>query len=152
MLEAVTGKRTVIVENIQRLHDPRTGDKQAIFSFLQKLQEDTGCTVILTLTPTFEAILTSGRSRGFFEQFEGRAGGRRNFLRLPEYPPEDDVLMIAEAFGLQHAKKHLDYLVSIAREDGRIRILFENLQDAKIQAESKKEKLTIEHIQEERGE
>ncbi len=152
VLETVTAKRTVIVENIQRLHDPRAGDKQPIFSFLQKLQEDTGCTVIMTLTPTFEKTLTGGLQRGFFEQFEGRAGGRRTFLRLPAYPPEDDVLAIAKAFGLQQAGQHADYLVKIAKEEGRIRRLFEDLQDAKIAAESEKEKLTIGHIRAVRGE
>jgi len=152
VLEAVNNKKTIIVENIQRLYDPRHGDKQTIFSFLQKLQEDTGCTIILTLTPLFEKTLLGGLQRGFFEQFEGRAGGRRTFLRLPAYPPEEDVLAIARAFGLQQAEKHADYLVKIAREEGRIRRLFEDLQDAKISAEADKEKLTINHIRQVRGE
>lgn len=152
VLEAVNARKTIIVENVQRLYDPRCGDKQPIFSFLQKLQEDTGCTVILTLTPTFEKALLGGMSKAFFEQFEGRAGGRRTFLRLPAYPPEEDVVMIAKAFGLQQADRHADYLVKIAKEEGRIRRLFEDLQDAKISAEASKEKLTISHLKEVRGE
>lgn len=152
VLEAVNHKKTIIVENIQRLYDPRHGDRQPIFSFLQKLQEDTGCTIILTLTPTFERTLLAGLQRGFFEQFEGRAGGRRTFLRLPAYPPEEDVVMIAKAFGLRDAERHADYLVTISREEGRIRRLFEDLQAAKISAEAEKEKLTISHVKAERGE
>lgn len=152
VLEAIKEPNTVFVENIQRLYDPRNGDKQVIFSFLQKLQEDTNCTVILTFTPTFLKNFTAGLHKGFFEQFEGRAGGRRTFLRLPEYPPEDDVLMIAKAFGLQHAEKHADYLVAIGREEGRIRRLFEDLQDAKVAAEAEREKLTIAHVKAARGE
>ena len=148
VLGAVNSKKTIIVENIQRLYDSRNGDKQPIFSFLQKLQEDTGCTIVLTLTPTFERTLLAGLQRGFFEQFEGRAGGRKNFLRLPEYPGEDDVLAIAKAFGLQDAAKHVAELVKIARQPGRIRILFGVLQDAKIEAEAAKEKLTISHVRE----
>lgn len=152
VLEAVNHKKTIIVENIQRLYDPRHGDKQPIFSFLQKLQEDTGCTIILTLTPTFERTLINGINRAFFEQFEGRAGGRRTFLRLPEFPGEEDVVMIAKAFGLRDAERQAEYLLKIAKEAGRIRRLFEDLQEAKIAAEANGEKLTLGHIKEARGE
>ena len=152
VLGAVNNKKTVIVENIQRLYDARAGDRQPIFSFLQKLQEDTGCTIILSLTPTFEKTLTGGLQRAFFEQFEGRAGGRRTFLRLPAYPPEEDVVMIAKAFALVDAAKHGAELVKIAKGDGRIRRLFEDLQEAKIEAEANKEKLTINHVRSVRGE
>jgi hypothetical protein len=144
----VNHKRTIMLENIQRLYDPRAGDKQPVFSFLQKLQEDTGCTIILSLTPTFEQTLLGGAARMFFEQFEGRAGGRRTFLRLPPFPPEEDVVMIAQAFGLLDVKKYSSELVAIAHEEGRIRRLFEVLQDAKIEAESLKSKLTIDHVRE----
>jgi hypothetical protein len=144
VLGVVNSKRTIIVENIQRLYDPSAGDKQPIFSFLQKLQEDTGCTVILTLTPIFERTLLTGLHKGFFEQFEGRAGGRKNFLRLPPFPPEEDVLAISKAFGLQDAGRHAVELVKVASEPGRIRYLFEVLQDAKILAN--KDRLTISHV------
>ena len=60
--------------------------------------------------------------------------------------------MIAKAFGLQETGKHLVELVKIAHEDGRVRRLFEDLQDAKILAEQSKTKLTIKHIREVRGE
>lgn len=152
VLEAVNAKKTIIVENIQRLYDAKHGDKQPVFSFLQKLQEDTGCTIILTLTPTFERTLLVGMNRAFFEQFEGRAGGRRTFLRLAAYPPEEDVLAIAKAFGLRDAEKHADYLVKIAHEEGRIRRLFEDLQEAKIAAEAASERLTLAHVRAARGE
>jgi hypothetical protein len=152
VLDAVNARKTIIVENIQRLYDARCGDRQPIFSFLQKLQEDTNCTVIMSFTPTFEKTFTNISHRGFFEQFEGRAGGGRKFLRLPPFPPEDDVLMIAKAFGLQHADKHSAELVKICHEPGRIRRLFDDLQDAKIAAEAAKEKLTIQHIRDARGE
>jgi DNA transposition AAA+ family ATPase len=152
VLSLVNARKTIIVENIQRLYDSRCGDKQPIFSFLQKLQEDTGCCIILTMTPTFEKTLLAGLQHGFFEQFEGRAGGRRSFLRLPPYPPEEDVLLIAKAFGMVDAAKHAAELTKIAHEPGRIRLLFELLQDAKIAAEADKAKLTINYVRDLRGE
>ena len=149
VLSLVNSRRTIIVENVQRLYDQRQGDRQAIFSFLQKLQEDTGCTVVLTLTPVFEKTLLDGFQRGFFEQFEGRAGGRKNFLRLPDYPEDEDVLAIAKAFGLVDAEDHVAELVKLARQPGRIRLLFEVFQDAKIEVGNRK--LTIDHIRDAAG-
>ncbi len=146
VLSVVNAKRTIIVENIQRLYNAGTGDRQPIFSFLQKLQEDTNCTVILTLTPVFERTLIAGLNKAFFEQFEGRAGGRKNFLRLDPYPGEEDVLAIAKAFGLQDAGRHAAALVQIAKQPGRVRYLFEVLQDAKIMAGNGK--LTISEVRE----
>lgn len=161
VLEAVTAKKTIIVENVQRLYDDRFGSNQPIFSFLQKLQEDTGCTVIITFTPVFEKKFTSS---AFFEQFEGRAGGVKRFVRLAEHPPIEDVRDIAKAFGMTASALNekttwqtekltvLEYLNRIAHERGRIRRLFEDLQDAKIEAEAAKEALTIEHVKRARGE
>lgn len=152
ILECVNERRSIIIDNVQRLHDPRRDDTQPVFSFLQKLQDDTGCTVIISITPVFLRTLTEGFSRGFFEQFEGRAGGRRNFCKLPEYAPEEDVLAIARAFNLRDAEKHLEYLVKISREAGRIRILFEALQEGARAAAAAKRPFVIADIREARGE
>lgn len=143
---AINERKTIIVENVQRLYDPKLEGRQLIFDYLQKLQEESGCTIIISFTPTFEKTFTAGRARGFFEQFEGRAGGSKTFLRLPEYPPEEDVLTIGRAFKLASAEKHLDYLTALTHQPGRIRILFETLQEAKIRAERRKETLTLEHL------
>lgn len=143
---AVDRSKVIIVDNVQRLFQPKMEGNQPIFNFLQKLQEDSGCTIILSFTPTFERTFTEGTSRGYFEQFEGRAGGRRNFLRLPPYPPESDVVQIAEAFGIRDAAEHVEYLVRISREPGRIRRLFDDLQAARRKAEREKKALCIEHV------
>jgi DNA transposition AAA+ family ATPase len=149
LINVVNDRRCIIIDNAQELFHVRHGrEGQPAFSFLRRLQDETGCTIILSLTPEGEKRLFDQFLRGYFEQFEGRAGGRRNFLRLPEYPPEDDVLLIAQGFGLRDADRHLEYLVKIARERGRIRALFEDLQSAKIKAERKKTQLTISLVKE----
>jgi DNA transposition AAA+ family ATPase len=150
--KSVNERRTIILENIQRLYDPRLEGRQPIFDYLSKLQEETGCTVILTFTPTFRKVFSESRAKGFFEQFEGRAGGAKSFLTLPEYPPEEDVAAIAEAFGMRDVDKHIDYLQSLAQLPGRIRILFDSLQSAKILAVHRKTALTISHVREVREE
>ncbi|MFO1461241.1 MAG: AAA family ATPase [Verrucomicrobiota bacterium] len=140
----------LIIDNTQDLY--RQGSQeQPAFSFLRRLQEVTGCTIILSITTDFERTLMAGLIKGYFEQFEGRSGGRRKWLRLPEHAPEEDVVAIAQAFGLQDAKRHVKELTEISREPGRIRRLFEDLQEAKILANASKSKLTIEHVREARG-
>jgi len=148
--QSVNERRTIIVENVQRLYDERQGNNQKVFSYLQKLQDDTDCTVILTLTPVFERKLREKIANGYFEQFIGRSGGERDILVLEEYPGDEDVLAIAKSFGLADATKHLPELAKIVRESGRVRVLFEALQEAKVQAG--KRELTINHIRAARGE
>lgn len=152
IVESVNAKKTIIVENVQRLYLEKEEGNQQVFNYLQKLQETTNCTIILSFTPTFERKFTAGLNRGFFEQFVGRSGGTSRFLRLAEFPPEEDVIEIAKAFKLRDAEKHAAYLVKIAHEPGRVRRLFEDLQDAKIAAEAEGRPLTIQHVKAERGE
>jgi DNA transposition AAA+ family ATPase len=149
---SVNERRTIIVENVQRLYIEKDGANQKVFNFLQKLQDDTGCCVILTFTPVFATRLKRGVAEGYFEQFIGRAGGQRDALTLPEFPTEDDVLAICQSFKLRDAEKHLDDLVKIAREEGRVRVLFEALQEAKVQCERRKAPLTMTAIRAARGE
>jgi DNA transposition AAA+ family ATPase len=142
--QSVNRRRTIIVENVQRLYDERQGGNQKVFSYLQKLQDDKDCTIILTLTPVFVGKLKSKLAEGYFEQFIGRAGGERDILTLEEFPSDEDVLAIAKSFKLVDAAKHLAELAKIVREAGRVRVLFEGLQEAKLMA-GKKE-LTINHV------
>ncbi|HSV73192.1 MAG TPA: hypothetical protein VLH79_05480, partial [Chthonomonadales bacterium] len=108
------------------------------------LQDDTNCTVILICVPEFELTLSRGLDKGYFEQFEGRVGGRSEFLVLPEFPPREDVEAIAEAFHLRDAERHLAELEKIARARGRVRILFNALQKATRIADGKP--LTMRHV------
>lgn len=152
VFRTVKRTNTIIVDNAQALYRAKSGVDQPVFNLLRRLQDERECTVILSITPEFHNRLTQQMFQGYFEQFEGRAGGRRKFLILPEYPPDDDVLEFAEAFKLRDAKKHLGYLVKIAKEPGRVRSLLEDLQTAKMTAEMDGKALTIEHVKEARDE
>jgi hypothetical protein len=150
--ESVNSKRTIILENVQRLYVEKAAGDQPVFNFLQKLQDETHCTVVLTITPVFADLLVKKLMNGYFEQFIGRAGGVGEFLRLPDFATEEDVHLIAKSFGLQRPDNCLEYLVNISREPGLIRILFGALQKAKVAAEAAKQKLTIDHVRAARGE
>ncbi|HMJ88771.1 MAG TPA: ATP-binding protein, partial [Candidatus Acidoferrum sp.] len=145
--ENVNEKKTIIIDNIQRLYKTSAGWNQPVFNFLQKLQDDTGCTIILCCVPEWELVRNSGRPDSYFEQFEGRCGGRDEFLVLPDFTPREDLLRIAQAFKLVDAEKHVGVLETITRQRGRIRILFNLLQKAKRRAESEGSKqLRAKHL------
>ena len=150
--EAVNETKCIIVDNVQRLYKDNRGGDQPIFNFLQKLQDDTGCTIIFSYTPDFTRVLSSGADRGYFEQFIGRMGGLKKVLALPDFAPAEDLLCIARAYKLKDAEKHVKYLDSMVRQPGRIRAFFEDLQDAKAEAVAAKEELTIAHLKMVRGE
>lgn len=153
ILDSVDAKRTIIVDNVQRLYDVKAAGDQPVFNFLQKLQDDTDCTVILSFTPDFEKVMTKEMDRGYFEQFEGRTGGRGSFLHLDEKASRDDVLAIARGFDLRFDEKaDIEYLEKLAHSPGRIRILFSALQDAQQLAQATGAALDIDHIREVRGE
>lgn len=152
IVETVNEHKTIIIDNVQRLYMPDREGNQPLFNFCQKLQDDTGCTIIFSWTPDFTDILSRGKSRGYFEQFVGRMGGLNRNLVLPDYATREDILCIAEACGLKDAAKHIEYLEKITREPGRIRILFEDLQDAMQLAAADGQDLTITHIRQARGE
>ncbi|HTJ77967.1 MAG TPA: ATP-binding protein [Rariglobus sp.] len=122
--------RVLIIDNVQRCFNLRSGSNQPIFDYLQELQEDTGCTIIICWTPVdkeFEGEFTGG---AYFEQFVGRIGGEREILRLEDYPLEEDIEKIALSFHLPEGdvEKLMPRLRLLVREKGRIRALFNALQ------------------------
>jgi DNA transposition AAA+ family ATPase len=147
--ESVRNDRCIIIDNCQRMYRERKGTDQPMFHFLQKLQDDTDCTIILSITPDSAKFLTDGMDRAYFEQFEGRAGGRETFLELDEHTPASDIRDIAMAFGFSAAtyREAAALLNKLARSPGRIRILFNVLQTARRHADRQKEKtLTLDHL------
>ncbi|MGZ0657066.1 AAA family ATPase [Coraliomargarita sp. W4R72] len=145
--ESVNENRTIICENIQRLYVEGKGWQQPVFNYFQKLQDDTGCTVIFTCTTDFLTTFSEEvESKGYFEQFEGRCGGSDEFLVLDDYPPATDVKQIAKAFGFQDIDSELKQLSSLAHRRGRVRVLFKKLQDGARLANSLGEPLNINHL------
>jgi hypothetical protein len=128
--ESVNENRTIIVENIQRLYRKEQGWRQPIFDYLQKLQDNTGCTVILTCTVDFLNNFKADADQGYFEQLEGRCGGAEEFLILDEWPCRADCLLAARTFGLVDADSYGKQLEEMTRRRGRIRILYNRLQKA----------------------
>ena len=147
----VTDRRMIAIDNVQRLYRKGAGGDQPIFNYLQKLQDDTGCTIILMFASIESEFLTKGIEEGYFEQFEGRAGGVDQFLVLDEYAPREDIAAFAESYGLR-TKDATDYLEKLSKKRGRIRIMCDSLQRGKMLANARGEKMHIDHVREVRGE
>lgn len=162
IMDAVNDRKVVIVDNVQRLYRAKQGANQDVFNFLLQLQDETRCTIILSWTPDFMETFLLSRDKGYFEQFEGRIGGHREFLVLDDYPPREDIIQIARAFKVQNASRWdaekdappaLAYLEDISKERGRVRIIFEALQEARqIADEAKSKTISLDHIKAARGE
>lgn len=149
---SVNDKKLIVVDNVQRLYSERRKENQPIFSYLQKLQDDTGCAIALSFAADRAGFLTEGLAKGYFEQFEGRAGGRDQFLVLDDYTPREDLIEIAEGYGLIPDTDTIAYLEGLSRRPGRCRILFDALQKGMREAKASKRKLTVGLIQKVRGE
>jgi len=146
--------KCIIVDNMQdmvrsekRLASMGKGvETQPAYQFLRSLQDETGCAIVWSITPENEDQMFNSESI-YLEQFEGRAGGRDGFLRLPNYPPIADLVTIAETIGFKAAEKHKDLLKQIGHTRGRIRRFFEIIQDAKDAADDEGRPLTVEYIE-----
>jgi hypothetical protein len=147
-LEAPTGSGlawVIIIDNAQRLLDSKRGGDQRLMNYLLKLQEDLDFAVVLSFTPGEYSALESGRIAAYMEQVEGRAGGEDCFIRLPQYAPDDDLVLIAREFGFAEAAANKKKLREISRRRGRIRTFFDVMQRAKAIAGTGP--ITIEHIE-----
>ncbi len=132
--KCLTNKRTIIVDNVQKLHNERRGADQPVLNYLQEINDDTGCTIILSWTPVFGQTLADPTNTQYFEQFIGRFGGLDNVLTLPEYAPMADLRAIADKLRVAGGKASLEVLRRWSREPGRLRILFRRLHLARLAA------------------
>ena len=124
----------IIVDNVQKLHNPKSGAHQPVLNYLQEINEDTGCTIIVSWTPVFGHTLADPTNTQYFEQLIGRFGGLDNVLTLPEYAPMADLRAIADKLRVTGGKGSLEVLRRWSREPGRLRILFRRLHLAKLAA------------------
>ena len=122
-------------------------EKQPFYQFLRMLSDETNCAIIESITPESEDYMFDPKSV-YLEQFEARAGGRENFLRLANYPPKADLVMIAETWGMKDAKQHVELLVKLGHTRLRIRRFFEILQEAKDSADADGSPLTADYLRE----
>ena len=146
-----SGNKGIIVDNMQEMvrremDGKRLKDKQTAYEFFREVQDETGCTIIWSITPESEDDMFDSKSI-YFEQFEGRAGGRESFLRLTNYPPIADLVQIAQAIGFKDASDHKELLKAIGHARGRIRRFFEIFQEARDSADADKSPLTVDYVE-----
>jgi len=129
--QCVRRDSTIFVDNIQKLYNEKNGANQHVLNYLQELQDDTGCTIIMYWVPTFTDKLRNGVNQRYFEQFVGRLGGLDTILELPEYAPMADLRAIQAKMQIAGGQKALDLMKYWSRQPGRLRILYKQLQRAR---------------------
>ncbi len=142
-----------IIDNAQRMYEPRRGMTQPTFSFLQAVQDITKCTIVLifvdeaTVKGDSLQRVIDGDNKGFFDQFVGRAGGEDQILRLPSVRSDHDLLAFAESAGFKSAedrKAILPFLKWLDRQRGAMRIPLRILQSASRFAASQNRAVSLE--------
>lgn len=125
-------RKTVMIDNAQRMFIAGAGNRQPLFEYLLETQEDTDCTVILWVCEDFvDGDLTTGAAKKYFEQLVGRFGGMSDILRLPQFTPAADLRVIARSYGLKDGPSAMEYLKRWSQQAGRIRIVFHRLTRAR---------------------
>jgi len=139
--------KCIIFDNTQDLrgHDDAE-ELNKFLKFCRWLQDERGGTIIFSITPQEEEQIFPKESV-FMEQFEGRAGGRGSFLRLPNENPKADLVTIATSLGMKDAGKHVALLYQIGTLRGRIRTFYEVLQQAKFAADHARSPLTADYVE-----
>jgi hypothetical protein len=141
--------RMIIIDNVQKFYRPHEGGNQPLFDYIQELQDETRCTVILSWTPGFTRTMTDGTAveRAYFEQFIGRLGGLDRVHELPDYMPTASLRTIAEKFDLGGGDEGIRLLKKWSRQPGRDRILFARLQEALLLAKDEgARRAKLEHL------
>jgi len=146
LMEQFGPDKAIIFDNTQDLQSKSADKLQPFLKFCRWLQDERGGTIIHSITPEQEESIFPKESV-FMEQFEGRAGGKEGFLRLPDQNPKQDFVTIASDLGMRDAKRHEDLLKKIGTLRGRIRTFYEILQEAKSAADADKSRLTAEYIE-----
>lgn len=145
--ECVTSKRKIIIDNFQKLYDPKKGAVQPVIDYIMELQDDSQATIFLGWVPNFSRTIAEGKDHIFFEQLVGRLGGMDTIYELPEYTPMRDLKAIQERMQIAGGKQALAIMKAWSREPGRQRILFGRLQLAKIAAGTKSKGLTLAQLE-----
>jgi hypothetical protein len=144
----VTDRKTIVIDNVQRLYKAGRGRRPADLLATCKSCRTTLAAPSFCSSPSWAPSSSPmGLESGFFEQFEGRAGGRDNSSRLDDFMPREDIVQIATAYGIADAKSPavVKYLEAISRKPGRCRILFNSLQQAKREADARRAALDRSH-------
>lgn len=101
IIAAFDDKMLLIVDEAHRCFNSRYGNSGLqLFDFLRLLWNKTKCGIVISLTNEGRDEFLKGRHAKALQQLWRR---RITPLQLPAYPPEDDLALFADSFGLEPA-------------------------------------------------
>jgi len=147
----ISESKTIIIDNAQRLWNRANQQDQMCLNWLQEIQDDTKCTIILSWTPVSDMHKAmSDENVLHLRQFVGRIGGLEEFHILPEKIPAEDVKLIARESFLLHPAlwtEHKEALLKLARGPYNLRPFCLALQKARRRATAAESKyIEAEHL------
>ena len=144
VVDALDASKLLIVDEIHRVFT--TYQKTSVMrclDVLRYLHDRTHCGMVLCGTNVFKSQLQQGQFSQYLKQLRRRGLYE---LQLPAVPPEDDLELMAEKFGLPAPEGDAKEIVdAIARSDGFGKYII-RLQDAAELAAHKREMITWEHF------
>jgi len=140
----VSRRNTIVIDEAGHLCSARRSDTRA-FDFLRAIHDARHCGVVLIFTDYYWDLVTTGKMSGFFEQFLGRIAYQ---LAVPQDTIfAGEVNAVCRAFCERPDDLMLREAAKIASgNDGKIRTLFQHLQNASTYARGKNESLSGKHL------
>jgi hypothetical protein len=145
--EVVSPDKCIIIDDAQHLFAPQADmEHQPVFTYLQELQEETGCTIIFSWVPTFRSVIESNHQ--FWQQFMGRIGGPEKILTLKQGLPKKDLLAFAAAYGVANDAAALPILRKWASTRWGMRVFVDRLRDARLLANKRRSReILVAHLE-----
>jgi len=142
--KSYSSRRILVIDEVARLL-PR-GRRRGIpdeLEFIRWLHDQSKCAVALFATWQFAEEISSGSMEVYFEQLLGRIADP---LYLPQEVMISECRAICQAYVSRPSAELVKLAHTIANQPGRLRILFELLEQSAILARAKKEKLQARHL------
>jgi len=143
LIKSFNRRRILVVDEVARILPSRRVCKiPTELEFIRRLHDVRKCAVALVATPIFDHEMNSGWLQQYMEQLIGRCEP----LFIPAEPRRDEIRDICTAYSKHPSKELVALALQIAREKGRLRVLFDLIKKAAVVARKRSEDLDAKHL------
>lgn len=143
-LFSVFQRKTLIIDEAGHLLPKGRGGGLSAIEFARDLHDVCECGVALVMTDVYLQQLRHGSQSAFFEQFLGRIGYA---VDIPRKIYREEVQAFCEAFvGGKPDKELVDTAIAIAKMEGKLRTLADDMAKAKQFAQAREQELGSMHL------
>lgn len=143
LIDSFNRRRILIVDEVIRMMPQRWGTRPVEFEFLRRLHDTKRCAIALVATDLVSHEMQDGQLKAYFEQMWGRVVQP---LYLPPEVRRDEARDIVQHFNARASEDLVSTALKIAREHGKLGVLFEDLRIAAAFAKRRGQALSAEHL------